>query len=163
MLGSQDAVLLHRDMVVPSATTIRKLHRAWSKAPEHVHALSGLRWHHGQFQPATEARAELIDLTCCLLARGKLWRYFQLLSDLRTYHQLGQQQFPEVGLSFALPPPHYVHAKLQASLECQLPPERTRSRLGESGLDESGLEDTVYDAWVQQCAAWRAKTGTSGG
>ena len=151
MLGSQEAVLLHHDTVVPSATTVRKLHRAWSKAPEHIHALSGLRWQQGQFQPATEARAELVDLICCLLPRKELWRYFRLLSDLRIYHQLGQQQFPEVGLSFALPQPHYVHAKLQASLECHLPPHRTAS-----SLDESGLEDTVYDAWVQQCADWSA-------
>jgi hypothetical protein len=151
MLGSQDAVLLHHDTVVPSATTIRKLHRAWSKAPAHIHALSGLRWQHGHFQPAVEVRAELVDLTCCLLARAGLPRYFQLLSDLRTYHQLGQQQFPEVGLSFAFAQPHYVHGKLASSLECHLKQQREPSR-----LDESGLEDVVYDAWVQQCAAWAA-------
>lgn len=148
MLGSQDAVLLHQDTVVPSATTIRKLHRAWSKAPEHIHALSGLRWSHGRFQPAVEARAELADLTCCLLARAGLPRYFQLLADLRTYHQLGQQQFPEVGLSFAFAQPHYIHAKLTSSLECHL------KQAPRSAIDESGLEDVVYDAWVQQCASW---------
>ena len=52
MLGSQEAVLLHHDTVVPSATTVRKLYRAWSKAPEHIHALSGLRWQPRRHSPA---------------------------------------------------------------------------------------------------------------
>ena len=147
MLGSQEAVLLHQDTVVPSATTIHKLHRAWSKQPASIHALSGLRWTQGQFRPAVESRAELVDLTCCMLQREGLVRYFQLLSDLRTYHHLGHQQFPEVGLSFALAPPHFIHVKLLSSLECQLKQTRVPTL-------EAGLEDVVYDTWVQQCAAW---------
>jgi hypothetical protein len=147
MLGSQDAVLLHRDTVVPSAATIRNLHRAWSKQPHSIHALSGLRWTHGQFRPAVEQRAEIVDLTCCMLQRAGLVRYFQLLSDLRTYHQLGQQQFPEVALSYAFTSPHYIHARFQDSLECRSPETQP-------AVFASGLEDVVYDAWVQQCAEW---------
>ena len=147
MLGSQDAVLLHRDTVVPSATTIRKLYRSWCKKPQSIHALSGMRWTHGQFRPAVEQRSELVDWTCCMLQRRGLARYFRLISDLCTYHQLGQQQFPEVALSFCFDAPHYIYTRLQESLECHVKEDQ-------ESTFAAGLEEVIYDTWVQQCSAW---------
>ena len=74
-----------------------------------------------------------------ILPRAEQRHYFRLLSGLHTYHQLGQQQFPKMGLSCALP-------QNAICLRNAIPAPWT----------SRGLADSVDDAWVQQCAEWSA-------
>ena len=154
--AAHPAALFHYDTIVPSAATVQGLYRHWERAPHCLHSLLGTQWRDGHFSTIDMNRetapCTIIEPQCFMVARRKLGAYFSLLTELHTYHAMTRAQFPEVGLSWAVAPPHQAHPRLRNTLEY----DGTTLPKGEG--DSSGafqsveIEDIVYDAWVRACA-----------
>ena len=152
-LSAHPSVLVHQDSVVPSAATLHKLHQHWLRAPHCIHSLTGSCWKDGFFEPIdvtqTTTACDIIDISCFILTRKALARYFQLIIQERSYHAMTRSQFSEVALSWSLPPPHQAHPRLCSTLECSAhaPKETTPPPC----FHMPELEEVIYDAWVRAC------------
>ena len=153
------AVLFHHDNMVPSPATVDKLHACWASAPRCLHSLLGTVWKDGRSYPIDTTKptvpCTIIEPHCFMVARRRLRHYFALITDLHQYHAMTRGQFPEVGLSWALGPPHQAHPRLCSTLEHNGLAD-TRHEPSPSAFQISEVEDIVYDTWMHACAAHRA-------
>ena len=94
----------------------------------------------------------VIEPHCFMVARRRLRHYFTLLTELHQYHAMTRGQFPEVGLSWALSPPHQAHPRLCSTLEHNGLREDIAG--GENTFQISDIEDVVYDTWMHACSAY---------
>ena len=156
------AVLFHYDNMVPSQATVDKLHACWARAPRCLHSLLGTVWADGHAYPIdttkTTVPCTVIEPHCFMVARRRLRHYFALLTELHQYHALTRGQFPEVGLSWALGPPHQAHPRLCSTLEHN--GLRESEGVPDSAFQLPEVEDVVYDTWMRACAAYH-QAGTS--
>ena len=119
--AAQPALLFHYDTIVPSAATLKGLYAHWERAPHCLHSLLGTLWKDNQCSVVDTARdttpCTIIEPHCFILTRTLLTRYFALIADLPAYHAMTRGQFFEVGLSWAVAPPHQAHPLLRNTLE----------------------------------------------
>ena len=156
---SQPAVLFHYDTIVPSQATVDKLHAHWERAPHCLHSLLGTLWKDGRASAIDTTKPSVpctvIEPDCFMVARRRLRHYFTLITELHQYHAMTRGQFSEVGLSWAVPPPHQAHPRLCSTLEHNGTPQAQAAReQGGGAFHGSEIEDIVYDTWMHACTQY---------